>query len=136
MVNEVIEEVVQNKLKIAGIDCKKENSFGFRIHDCRFYEKVLKNGSLGLGESYMDGWWDAEHLDQFMYCVTKANLQSTVKPSLKQLWHISKYFLFNRQSKSRAAEVGKKHYDIGNDLFIKMLDKWMTYSCGYWKNCL
>ena len=30
--------------------------------------------------------------------------------------------------------VGKEHYDVGNDLFIKMLDKRMTYSCAYWKD--
>lgn len=134
MVSEVIEEIIQEKFKSAGIDCKKENPCGFRIHDRRFYEKVLRNGSLGLGESYMDGWWDTEHLDEFMYRVVKADLESTIKPSLQQLWHISKYFLFNQQSKDRAAEVGKKHYDIGNDLFIKMLDKHMAYSCAYWKN--
>jgi cyclopropane-fatty-acyl-phospholipid synthase len=134
MVNKVVEELIQNKFKLAGIDCTKENSLGFRIHDPRFYGKVLKEGSLGLGESYMDGWWDVEHLDQFICQVLKAHLESTIQPSLRQIWHISKYLLFNRQSKERSTEVGKKHYDIGNELFEKMLDKRMAYSCGYWKN--
>jgi cyclopropane-fatty-acyl-phospholipid synthase len=134
MVNPAIEELVQDRFKLAGIDCKKENPCGFKIHDYRFYERVLKHGSLGLGESYVDGWWDAEHLDDFFYKVTKADLESTIKPSLQQLWHLSKYFLFNRQTKNRATEVGKRHYDLGNDLFMKMLDKRMTYSCAYWKN--
>lgn len=132
--SEVIEELIQNKFKLAGIDCKEDQLCGFKIHDSRFYEKVLKQGSLGLGESYVDGWWDAERLNEFIYHVTKADLESTIKPSLLQMWHISKYCLFNRQSKKRAVEVGKKHYDIGNDLFMKMLDKRMTYSCAYWKN--
>lgn len=134
MVNAVIEELIQDRLKLAGIDCKKENPCGFQIHDTRFYEKVLKQGSLGLGESYVDGWWDAEQLDEFFYQVTKAGLDSTIKLSPCQMWHLSKYFFFNRQSKKRATEVGEKHYDIGNDLFAKMLDKHMTYSCAYWKN--
>src|SRR6187551_1759394 len=33
------------------------------IHDDRFHRRVLAQGSLGLGESYMEGWWDVESLD-------------------------------------------------------------------------
>jgi cyclopropane-fatty-acyl-phospholipid synthase len=41
--------------------------------------------------------------------------------------------LLNLQSKKRAWIVGKEHYDLGNDLFSRMLDPFMQYSCGYWK---
>lgn len=134
MADIAIEKIVQDKLKLAGIDETIGNAYGFKVNDRRFYERVFKEGSLGLGESYMDGWWDVDHLDKFIYNIVKADLESTLRPSLKQLWLISTFFLFNRQSKWRATEVGKKHYDIGNELFIKMLDKRMTYSCAYWKN--
>ncbi len=40
----------------------------------------------------------------------------------------------NLQNPRRAFAVGKKHYDIGNDLYRKMLDRRMIYSCGYWRN--
>jgi cyclopropane-fatty-acyl-phospholipid synthase len=134
MTEVAIEEIVKDKFKVAGIDEKVCQSCGFKVHDLRFYERVFREGSLGLGETYMNGWWDADHVDEFIYYVTKADLESTVKPSLQQIWLISKFLLFNRQSKSRATEVGKRHYDIGNELFAKMLDKRMTYSCAYWKN--
>ena len=42
--------------------------------------------------------------------------------------------LFNLQSKKRAWIVGKEHYDLGNDLFSRMLDPFMQYSCAYWKD--
>jgi cyclopropane-fatty-acyl-phospholipid synthase len=42
--------------------------------------------------------------------------------------------LVNFQTKNRAYIVGKKHYDIGNDLYKVMLDKRLTYTCGYWGN--
>src|ERR1035441_2865177 len=29
---------------------------------------------------------------------------------------------------------GERHYDIGNDLYERMLDSRMIYSCGYWEN--
>lgn len=40
----------------------------------------------------------------------------------------------NRQSLKRSSQVGKHHYDLGNDLFTNMLDASMSYSCGYWQN--
>lgn len=134
MVSEVIKDIICNKFRLAGIDLEERNNSKMKIHDPRFYDRVLKHGSLGLGESYMDGWWDAECVDQVIHDIITVNLASTIKPSLRQLYHVSKYFLLNLQSKKRALVVGKKHYDAGNDLFVKMLDKRMTYSCGYWKN--
>jgi cyclopropane-fatty-acyl-phospholipid synthase len=42
--------------------------------------------------------------------------------------------LLNLQRRSRAFQIGERHYDIGHDLFSHMLDKRLIYSCGYWKN--
>ncbi len=134
MCSKGMEKLFSEKLRSAGIEIEEENPLGIKIHDDRFYGKVLRHGSLGLGESYVDGWWDAKLIDEFIYHILKADLESTIKPSLKLIWHASKYMFFNRQSKGRAHIVGKKHYDVGNDLFMKMLDKRMTYSCAYWKN--
>ena len=50
------------------------------------------------------------------------------------MWNVLKARLVNLQSTSRAYNIGKKHYDIGNELYKNMLDKRMNYSCGYWKN--
>ena len=52
----------------------------------------------------------------------------------KMVIQILKARIYNFQKKSRAFEVGERHYDIGNDLFEKMLDPTMCYSCGYWKD--
>ena len=134
MVSNAIKEVICGKFRSAGIDLENAKVSGVKIHDPRFYDRVMRYGSLGLGESYMEGWWDANHVDQMITKILQADIQSSVKPSLKQILHISKFLLLNRQSKRRALVVGKKHYDVGNDLFTKMLDKRMTYSCAYWKN--
>lgn len=93
MTETAIEEIVQDKFKLAGIDEKVCHSCGFKVHDPRFYERVFREGSLGLGESYMNGWWDADHVDEFIYYVTKGDVESTIRPSLQQLWLISKFFL-------------------------------------------
>ena len=40
----------------------------------------------------------------------------------------------NLQSRRRAFQIGERHYDIGNDLYRRMLDSRMIYSCGYWRH--
>ena len=91
-------------------------------------------GSLALGESYMDGWWDADSLDVFFYKVLSGNIQHAVKNPLEQAFVSVANKLFNYQSKARAYIVGEKHYDLGNDLYKSMLDKRLVYTCGYWPN--
>jgi len=98
------------------------------------YKRVLAGGSLALGESYMDGWWDCKALDQLVYRVLKAELDKEVKGSFKMMKNVLKAKIFNLQRKSRAYVIGERHYDIGNELYKNMLDKRMNYSCGYWKN--
>lgn len=95
---------------------------------------AFQQGSLGLGESYMEGWWDCERLDIFFYKILKAKLDKQMPGNLKDILRIVSARLFNLQSRHRSWIVGKEHYDIGNDLFTLMLDPHMQYSCGYWKD--
>lgn len=102
------------------------------VHDQRFYSRVLTQGSLGLGESYMDGWWDVDSLDGMLVRVLRASLDHRV-PGLASHLDDLRAWLLNLQSARRATAVGERHYDIGNDLFQAMLGRRMVYSCGYWR---
>jgi cyclopropane-fatty-acyl-phospholipid synthase len=79
----------------------------------------------------MDGWWECDRLDQFFEKVLSAELERKLRPG-SLLRHVLRARLFNLQHPRRAFEIGKHHYDIGNDLYSRMLDARMTYSCGYW----
>jgi cyclopropane-fatty-acyl-phospholipid synthase len=103
-----------------------------RIHDERFYARVLSQGSLGLGESYMDGWWDVDSLDGLLTRLIDARLDKRVPGWLSRIDDV-RAWLLNLQTARRAQVVGKRHYDIGNDLFHRMLGRRMVYSCGYWR---
>lgn len=120
--------------ELAGIGINGQEMWDIQIHNDDFYTRVLKDGALGLGESYMDKWWDCPRLDIFFTKLMTSHLDEKIKNSLRvYIRHLlSKVVDF--QSKIRAKEVAYKHYDIGNDLFSLMLDKHMIYSCGYWKN--
>ena len=104
------------------------------VHNDEFYGRVMAEAALGLGESYMDEWWDCEQLDELLFRVIRADLKQHVRLNWTMIWLLLGEKLLNRQRKGRRAEeVGRKHYDTGNDLFRVMLDDRMTYSCGYWE---
>ena len=109
------------------------NPWDIRVHDDRFYDRVLSQGTLGVGETYMDGWWDAENLDEALYRGLVGDIPARLPLDPGLIWSIVRGKLFNMQ-RARVTEVGEKHYDIGNDLYTRMLDKRMIYSCAYWEN--
>jgi cyclopropane-fatty-acyl-phospholipid synthase len=82
----------------------------------------------------MDGWWECERPDEFIRRLLEADLESVMTKRFKDLVRVAGARLINLQSKKRAWIVGKEHYDLGNDLFTRMLDPWMQYSCGYWRH--
>ncbi len=128
------EDTVRALLGLADIQINGSRPWDLQVHDKRLYERVLQNSSLGLGEAYMEGWWDCEAIDDFICRVLKAHLDEKVRNNLRLVFQVTRSRLFNRQSKARAFEVGEKHYDLGNDLYLAMLDKRLNYTCGYWKN--
>ena len=102
------------------------------VHDERLYGKIILHGSVGLGEAYMNGWWDCADLPEFFYRVLRGRLHVKYKAPGQDIFHFISN-LFNKQTLEKSLEVGERHYDIGNDLYKAMLDKRMIYSCGYWQ---
>lgn len=118
----------------ADIRINGTRAWDIHVHRPAFYQRVLQHGSLGLGESYMDGWWDCSRLDDFFTRIFQAQLDQRVCGGLKEKVLRMLPRLFNLQAPRRAFTVGRKHYDLGNELYQAMLDSRMIYSCGYWKN--
>lgn len=106
-----------------------------QVHNDKLWHRAFIHGTLGLGEAYMEGWFDIERLDEFFYrlsrfCVnTDYQSKSPYGFLLKILNRLS-----NTQTIKRAFHIGKRHYDVGNDLYQAMLGETMAYTCGYWKN--
>lgn len=104
----------------------------------RAFEVARRGGLYELGESYIRGEWETNDLPELMYRLMTEDPQLGVtfkKNDARLFVSLVKNRLFNLQSGKRAFEVGEKHYDLGNDLFSKMLDQSsMSYTCGYWRN--
>lgn len=126
--------VAQDILEQADIKINGDRPWDMIVHNDKLYGRVLREGSLGLGEAYMEGWWDCAALDEFFSKLLRADLDRKIRQNWHTVWSLIKAKLMNLQSKSRAFEVGKRHYDLGNDLFKAMLDSHMIYSCAYWRH--
>lgn len=126
--------LVQNLLNSADIKINGSRPWDIKVNNEEFYHRVLTEGSLGLGESYMDSWWDAESLEEFFFHIFVSDLDKKVAKNWKDFVLPAINNIINPQSKDKAFIIGEKHYDLGNDLYQAMLDKRMTYSCAYWEN--
>jgi cyclopropane-fatty-acyl-phospholipid synthase len=125
------DEVVRSRFRSAGVEINGPKSWDIQVHQKEFYKRLFFDGSLGLGESYMDGWWDCDEIDTLIYHILRAGLQSA---DTSRYVRMAYGLFFNLQSARRAFMVAQSHYDLGNDLFRSMLDARLNYSCGYWKN--
>ena len=128
-----LEKKAQQILSQAGITINGNKPWDIRVHTPEFYKQVMAQGSLGLGEAYLDGWWDSPRLDQVFTRLLQSQIDKKVAKWRLMIPYL-KANLSNLQNKTKARIVGEKHYDIGNDLYAAMLDKRMVYTCGYWKN--
>jgi len=129
-----VKNVVRKMLEPSDVQINGNRPWDIQIHNPNFYERVLSGGSLALGESYMDGWWDCEALDQFFERILEDRLDKKVRTNAKlSLCVMLKAKIINAQNRSKAYVIANRHYDIGNNLFSIMLDKWLNYSCAYWE---
>jgi cyclopropane-fatty-acyl-phospholipid synthase len=126
-------KITEEILDLAGVKINGSNPWDIHVHNDEFYRRAITEGELGIGESYMDGWWDAEEVDELINKILLAQLDKKIRLKFSILFELLTKRFFNLQSKRRAFIVGEKHYDLGNDLFQNMLDKRMNYSCAYWK---
>jgi cyclopropane-fatty-acyl-phospholipid synthase len=130
-----VPEVLQALAAAAGFRFNGDAPWDIRVTDARLYQRVLLKGSLGFGESYMEGWWECERLDEMFHRLLSADVDQTVAgwTRLRALAEALRQALFNPQSSRRAYVVAERHYDLGNDIFETMLDSSLSYSCAYWQ---
>jgi cyclopropane-fatty-acyl-phospholipid synthase len=125
-------EICLSLLGKAGIEVNGSKPSSIHVHNEKLWDRVISQQGLGLGEAYMDGWWDCEAIDEMLTRLLAINVTKELKPGVSLIVHGIKSYALNRQTKNRAASNAKHHYNIGNDLYQRMLDPEMAYSCAYW----
>jgi cyclopropane-fatty-acyl-phospholipid synthase len=131
------ERLLREAFQAAGIRINGANPWDIQVNDTRFYDRVISNGSLGLGETYVEGWWDCQQIDEAIRKIMEARLEH----HFVHKWQLAiaalkilRARIFNLQSEQRAAEIAKVHYDLGAEFFRAVLGATMMYSCAYWKD--
>lgn len=134
MAKNSMQQTVEDLLGRADVKVDGKRPWDIQVKNQGVFSRILSGGTLALGESYMDEWWECEALDQFVDRALRLRLEKKVGISRQLVWNVVKARITNQQSKSKARVVGEQHYDVGNDLYRNMLDERMNYSCGYWKD--
>ncbi|OBQ51517.1 cyclopropane fatty acyl phospholipid synthase [Halodesulfovibrio spirochaetisodalis] len=132
-VGDTEKEILDSLLQGTGVTVNGFNDWDPRFYSAEVVNRVLAKGNLGLGEAYMDRLWDVPKLDEFFYRLLKGGVDTRIKP-VKLFWHATRFKLLNLETVKKAKRIGEFHYDLGNSFYQAMLDKYMAYSCGYWKD--
>jgi len=126
------EGVVRGLLAEVGLTLNGSAPTDPQVHNPNLYNRILAEGSLGLGEAYMDGWWDCERLDGFFERVVGGRIDRGLHRSIGLAWQVLHARIANRQNKRRVWRVADVHYNLDVDVFEATFDKRLTGSCGYW----
>jgi cyclopropane-fatty-acyl-phospholipid synthase len=121
-------------LALAKIELNGNNPWDLKIVNNDAVDLIIEQGSVGLGESYMNNWWSCDALDEFSFRIFNADIENNLKLNINVMWNIVKSRLINLQNIFSAKKVAHTHYNLSDELFITMLDSTMAYSCAYWKN--
>src|SRR5947208_8641145 len=124
------QNVMTNLLALADIRINGARPWDIHVHDQHFFSRVLASGTLGFGESYMDGWWECDALDEMCCRAIRARLDKRFAFRLPNVWALLTALVANQQTARRSRKVSRVHYDLSNDFFEAMLDPNMQYSCA------
>jgi cyclopropane-fatty-acyl-phospholipid synthase len=133
-----VESIFKKALALGDIQINGDRPWDFQVKNPDIWNRILRDGSLGVGEGYMDEWWDTPALDEFLFRIRKYRVLEALSEVFDKSWknrlYILKSKVLNLQDKIKSKQVAEEHYDIGNDLYQAILDPYMQYTCGYWKN--
>src|SRR5262249_15209901 len=104
------------------------------VNDPRAWRGPLR-GSVGLGESYVNGLWKTDDLVALTRIAARElreldGLRGAVARPRGLLDRVRR--LVPENTRIGARENISAHYDLGNDLFASFLDERMMYSCAYY----
>ena len=127
-------KIMVSMLEEADVRVGGDRPWDIQVHNEDMYGRVLREGTLGAGEAYLEDWWDCEQLDVMFCKAIRAHLEDRIRHNIPTVLVTASQLLFNLQSVARASIVAEQHYNTDNALFARMLGPTMNYSCGYWKD--
>lgn len=134
MTDKSAESDVRALLARAGVAVGGGRPWDIRVGDARFYKRVLTGGSLAAGETYVDGWWESDRLDEFFHRVFKAGLYERLAFDPWSSLRLRARRILDGGLPPRSSGGDGLRRVLGNDLFRAMLGARMSSTCAYWKD--
>jgi cyclopropane-fatty-acyl-phospholipid synthase len=115
----------------AGITINGDQPWDVQVHDERLYGRLARGRTIAAGESYVDGWWDCDQLDELFSRALGRNMDRRLySPAFA--WRKLINSIVNQQTPRKSKDVANTHYNLGNELYRAMLGESMAYTCAYW----
>ena len=130
MTSRLFKPLFESLLEGTGVKVDGGRPWDIRVNRDRLYRRALR-GSLGIGESYIDGDWDCDALDELFRRVLSVNTQKKPLIRAARAWRSLKSRLFNLQTKQRSRAVAEEHYDIDHRMYALFLGPWNQYTCCF-----
>lgn len=125
---------IERLLAEADIRVNGERPWDMRIGDERVFGAIARRGLTGLGDAYMDGWWDCDAIDRLFERGLRADLPRKLRWHPHVVLSCWRDRLVNAQTRTRARRNIRSHYNLDPDVFEATLDPHMAYTCGYWRD--
>lgn len=126
----MFKRIVTNTLARADVAVNGDRPWDVRVNDERFYRRAIR-GSLGLGESYIDGDWDVEELDELFRHLLAAATHTGALSRINRFYHDLRSRLRNLQSRKRSQAVAEEHYNLDHRMYEQFLGPWNQYTCCF-----
>ncbi|CAB9527637.1 Cyclopropane-fatty-acyl-phospholipid synthase [Seminavis robusta] len=97
------------------------------VHNAKLFQRFQVDDILGVGESYMEGWWDSDDLLEVI------RIGLSMPASLTEVLGDRYLNAVNKQTTLQSLAVARVHYCLSPELWEAMLGPTMNYTCGYWK---
>jgi cyclopropane-fatty-acyl-phospholipid synthase len=129
------ERTVESLLARADVRVNGDRPWDLVVRDDRLFRRLVVHGLVGLGDAYVDGWWECAALDEFFHRALRAGLPARLRfVGPRVLLECARHAVLNLQTRAAARANSRSHYELGNDLFVAMLDApTLAYTCGYWR---
>jgi cyclopropane-fatty-acyl-phospholipid synthase len=125
--------IVTDLLSRAGVTINGTEPWDIRVNDDRFYQRTMR-GSLGFGESYMDGDWDAVELDELFRRIIRMKITRSLVVGLNRIFLDAKSRLKNLQTRNGSLAIAEAHYDLDHRLYENILGPYNQYTCCFFNN--
>lgn len=121
------------------VECNRRRSFGSgvpvataAVHSSRIWRKLLR-GSVGLADGYAEGLWSSPDLEALIRLGARNG--AAMDRARRRIAGLQRPLqlvraLLRVDDRDRRRRDVAAHYDLGNELFARMLDSTMTYSCA------